>query len=97
MITVSRFGAASLFALFVGPALAAQVDVNCADAATLASSLRGVGDVKAAAIVAYRTEHGPFKSADDLTNVSGIGPKTVEENRADIVISDSCEAPPQKP
>lgn len=93
MSTTSRMGFAGFFALLVGQALAAPVDINCADAAALASGLKGVGDAKAAAIVAYRTEHGPFKSADDLASVAGIGPKTVEENRADIVISESCKAP----
>jgi competence protein ComEA len=86
-------GFAGFFALLAGQTIAAPVDINCADAAALASDLKGVGDAKAAAIVAHRTEHGPFKSADDLVNVPGIGPRTVEENRAEIVTSESCEAP----
>lgn len=57
------------------------VNVNTADAATIAASLDGVGDAKAKAIIAYRTEHGPFKSADELVNVKGIGLRTVEKNR----------------
>ena len=58
-----------------------KVNVNSADAATIAAALNGVGEAKAAAIVAYREEHGPFKSADQLAEVKGIGLKTVEMNR----------------
>lgn len=96
MSTLSRMGFAGFIAVFGGLVTAAPVDINCADAAALAGGLKGVGDAKAAAIVAYRTENGPFNSADDLANVSGIGAKTIEENRADIVAGESCEAP-EKP
>lgn len=75
--------------LGAGIAGAAPVDINCADAAALAA-LNGVGEAKAQAIVAYRAENGPFASADDLASVKGIGAKTVEANRADITVSDSC-------
>jgi competence protein ComEA len=68
------------------PALAAtQVDINTADAKTLAQSLDGVGLVKAEAIVAYRETHGPFRSIEDLARVKGIGPRIIEANRDAIV------------
>jgi len=77
------------------PAFAATpVNVNKADAATLASSLDGVGPAKAAAIVAYRDEHGPFKSTDDLSHVKGIGPATLERNRSAILLGDEDAAKP---
>ena len=95
MSILPRMGFAGLLTLFAGLSAAAPVDINCADAAALAAALKGVGDAKAAAIIAHRTEHGPFKSADDLANVSGIGPKTVEENRADITVGESCGTPEQ--
>lgn len=57
------------------------VNVNQADAATLASAIVGIGPAKAAAIVAYREEHGPFKTVDDLLLVKGIGEATLEKNR----------------
>jgi competence protein ComEA len=83
--------AASLLALALAlPAFAATpVNVNKADAATLASSLDGIGPSKAAAIVSYRDEHGPFKSVDDLSHVKGIGPSTLERNRSAILLSDA--------
>lgn len=60
---------------------ASKVNVNTADAASIAAALNGVGEAKAQAIVAYRKEHGPFKSAEQLAEVKGIGLKTVEKNR----------------
>ena len=67
-------------------AAAEPVDVNTADAATISQSLKGIGMSKAEAIVEYRKKHGPFKNADELTLVKGIGERTVELNRADIRI-----------
>jgi competence protein ComEA len=81
----------STFAFLIALCLAApvsaatQVDINSADAKTLAQSLQGVGLVKAEAIVAYRNAHGPFASLDDLAKVDGIGPRIIEENRGAIV------------
>ena len=68
------------------PALAGPVDVNSADAATISAELQGVGMVKAQAIVDYRDTHGPFESVDDLVLVKGIASRTVEINRANILL-----------
>lgn len=76
--------AALLLPLF---ALAGPVNVNTADAETIAAELNGVGLSKAKAIVEYREKHGPFKSPEDLSLVKGIGERTVERNRADIQVS----------
>jgi competence protein ComEA len=65
--------------LFALPAWAA-VNVNTADQAEL-ESLPGIGASKAVAIIQYRTDHGPFKSVDDLDAVSGIGPSTLASLR----------------
>lgn len=68
------------------PALAwaGPVDINKADAATLAKELQGIGLSRAQAIVAYREKNGAFKTAEDLRKVKGIGAKTLELNRANI-------------
>jgi competence protein ComEA len=68
----------------VGIAQAGQVNVNTADAATLAKELKGVGMKHAEAIIEYRKQHGPFKSADELALVKGIGPAAIEKNRDNI-------------
>ncbi len=68
-------------------ALAGPVNVNTADAETISESLQGVGLSKARAIVEYRQKHGPFKSPDDLSLVKGIGERTVELNRDNILVA----------
>jgi competence protein ComEA len=65
-------------------AWAGPVDINKADAATIAKELQGIGLNKAQAIVAYRDKNGSFRSADDLRKVKGIGAKTLERNRTNI-------------
>ena len=67
--------------------LAAPVNINTADAETLASSLFGIGPSKAQAIVAYRDAHGAFASPEALTQIKGIGTKTVERNRDGILVT----------
>jgi len=67
--------------------LAGPVNVNTADAETIAEELNGIGMAKAEAIVEYRKKHGPFKNADELSLVKGIGERTVDRNRADIQVS----------
>lgn len=74
------------FAFAVPVGAASQVNINTADAATLAKSLNGIGMAKAEAIVAHREEYGPFASADELENIKGIGPSTVERNRDVITV-----------
>ena len=64
-----------------GALQAGPVNINTADAATLAKELNGVGLKRAQAIVEYRQKHGPFKSADELSLVKGIGPAAVAKNR----------------
>ena len=65
-----------------------KVDINTADAETLAQALKGVGVQKAAAIVAYRAEHGGFRTIDELANVRGIGLNTVDDNLERLTLSD---------
>ena len=57
------------------------VNINQADAKTLAAAINGVGMKRAQAIIAYRSEHGPFDSVEALSEVPGIGSKTVSDNR----------------
>jgi competence protein ComEA len=61
------------------------ININTASA-TEFETLSGIGEVLAGAIVDYRTENGPFTSVDDLENVSGIGPATLEEIRDQVTV-----------
>lgn len=63
----------------------ALVNLNTATEPEL-ETLNGVGPVTAAAIIKYREDNGPFGSVDDLDNVSGIGPVTLEELRPFVTI-----------
>ncbi len=77
----------ALVLALASPASAEQtVDLNRASAAELAAALHGIGMKKAEAIVAYREQHGPFASADELVKVKGIGLATVERNRSRILV-----------
>jgi len=61
-----------------------QVNVNTADAETIADILVGVGMSRAEAIVQYRSEHGAFIDINDLIMVNGIGEATLESNKERI-------------
>ncbi|WP_219905161.1 ComEA family DNA-binding protein [Pseudothauera lacus] len=61
------------------------IDINTADATTLAQ-INGIGPTKAQAIVDYRNQHGPFKSAAELARVPGIGERTVERIEPQVTV-----------
>jgi len=65
---------------------AAKVNINKADAQTIAEQLVGIGAAKARAIVKYRDAHGPFISVDQLQDVSGVGPALIVSNRQRITL-----------
>lgn len=62
------------------------VNINTADEAGL-TTLNGVGPAKAQAIITYRTENGPFKTVEDLKNVTGIGEKTFEALKDSLTVN----------
>lgn len=64
----------------------ARININTASSEQLAEGLDGVGQVKAQAIIDYREQFGPFKAADELLEVKGIGPALLEKNRSRIVL-----------
>ena len=61
------------------------ININTAPASELVK-LKGIGEVKAAAIVEYRRINGNFKTVQDIMNVSGIGEKTFEKIRGQITV-----------
>jgi competence protein ComEA len=68
------------------PAHSAPLDINTADAESLARVIDGVGEKKSLAIVRYRETHGPFGSIDDLAQIKGISSGTVERNRSQLTV-----------
>jgi len=70
-------------------ALAGEViNINTADKETLMTVIKGVGEKRAEAIIAYRKQNGPFKSVDELADVSGVGQSIVDKNRETLKTSD---------
>jgi competence protein ComEA len=63
-----------------------SVNINKADADTLASKLSGVGIRRAKAIVNYRSTYGPFLTVDDLIEVKGVGQSVLDKNRDRITL-----------
>ncbi|MBX2825035.1 MAG: helix-hairpin-helix domain-containing protein [Gammaproteobacteria bacterium] len=57
------------------------VNINTADAPTIAAALSGIGLVKAQAIVDYRKVNGDFLHLDELQDVPGIGELTLTRIR----------------
>jgi competence protein ComEA len=105
---MSRFmfnGRQSLLAIAMGCIMflcsgalqAGPVNINTADAATMAKELNGVGLKRAQAIVEYRQKNGPFKSVDELALVKGIGAAAVAKNRELIRIDGGGKAAAKAP
>ncbi|MGO3780649.1 MAG: helix-hairpin-helix domain-containing protein [Enterococcus viikkiensis] len=64
---------------------AEKININTADLTEL-QQLTGIGEKKAADIIKYREENGSFRAVEDLTKVSGIGEKTLENLKDSITI-----------
>ena len=85
--TASQYGFAQASAAEQKPApVGEQVNINEADAATLADVLQGIGQSRAQAIVEYREQNGPFDDLEELKEVKGVGDATVELNRDRILL-----------
>jgi competence protein ComEA len=68
-----------------GSSAGGLLNINTASATEL-ETLSGIGEVLATTIVEYRDQNGPFASVDDLMDVSGIGPATLEEIRDQVTV-----------
>ncbi|TDJ18728.1 MAG: ComEA family DNA-binding protein [Gammaproteobacteria bacterium] len=67
---------------------AEAININTADKDALMSAIKGVGEKRAEAIIAYREQNGPFKSIEELAEVRGIGASIVEANMDNLSIED---------
>jgi len=70
-----------------------SINVNSATGAELADALDGIGQTRGQAIVDFRETYGDFKSVEALTQVKGIGLKTVERNRSYIMLESAVVMP----
>ncbi len=68
---------------------AEMININSADKETLMTSIKGVGETRAEAIIAYREQNGAFKSVEELTEVRGIGSSIVEKNMDNLSVTDN--------
>jgi competence protein ComEA len=62
-----------------------KININTADQAKL-KELAGIGEKKAQEIINYREKHGPYQTIEAITEVSGIGEKTLENIQDMITI-----------
>ena len=80
-----------LFAVILAvPAIviaAQSVNINTADKETL-MSIKGVGEKRAEAIIAWREQYGPFKTVEQLSEVQGVGKAIVDDNRESLTVGD---------
>ncbi len=84
MLRLTRIFTLLILMLVSGLAAADIINLNTADANSLAKTMDGIGLTKAQAIVAYRDQHGGFSSLEQLLQVKGIGKKTLDRNRDKI-------------
>jgi competence protein ComEA len=64
-----------------------KININSADRDQL-MLLEGIGESYAQRIIEHREKNGPFQQPEDLLNVKGIGPKTLEMNKERILVRD---------
>ena len=91
---VRKLGVMFLLLLTTFGVVAESVNINKADAETIAKALKGIGPKKAEAIIQYRKEHGDFKTLQELESVKGIGDKIIAVNVQDILFADVVLAAP---
>jgi competence protein ComEA len=80
--------AVAMVMVFIGPVWAAdagKINLNKATVEELVQ-LKGIGQKYAERIVEFREKNGPFKIAEDLMNVPGIGQKILDKNKDRIVV-----------
>ncbi|MCK5853364.1 helix-hairpin-helix domain-containing protein [bacterium] len=63
-----------------------KININTATIEEL-TQLKRIGTKYAKRIVEYREKEGPFRNAEDVMNVQGIGPKNFEANKDRIIVS----------
>lgn len=84
VIYVAAIGEADVPVQTAGSSTSSEkININQADREEL-TELNGIGEAKAQAIITFREENGPFTSIDQLTEVPGIGEKSLENMKDQI-------------
>ena len=86
-----RWSVALAFAL-ASQLAAAAVNLNTATKDELVA-LSGIGPAKAQAIIDYRSQHGGFKSLDELKDVKGIGARQFEKLKPELTVAPAAARP----
>lgn len=74
-----------LIILFCAFMVVAKININTATKEEL-TTLKGIGEVKAEAIIKFREHYGSIRSIEELINIKGIGEKTIENIKKDIIV-----------
>ncbi len=82
---MKKFTLSIILLLFLATVAIAKVNINTASVKDL-QAIKGIGQVKAEAIVKDRQKNGKYKSIEDLARVKGIGPKTVKKIKEEITV-----------
>lgn len=69
--------------LFLATSAFAKVNINTANSKEL-TTLPGIGQAKAEAIIKYRKMHGKFKDVNELKEVNGIGDKVLTKIKPEV-------------
>lgn len=64
------------------------ININTANK-DLLMSIKGIGEKRAEAIIAYRNKNGPFKTVDQLAEIKGVGKLFIDSNRDVLVVKDT--------
>ena len=82
---MKKFTLSIILLLFLATVAIAKVNINTASVNEL-QTIKGIGQVKAEAIVKDRQKNGKYRSIEDLARVKGIGPRTVKKIKEEITV-----------
>lgn len=88
MKTILKTLIISFLAVSLNLFAADMLNINTASKTDLVEMIKGVGDKKAEAIIAYRETNGEFKSVSELANVKGINTGILEANKDVLSVND---------
>ena len=85
IVTVSQIPVVEKDNIIITPSSDLKININTASLEEL-MTLRGIGQSRANGIIEYRTQHGRFRTLDDIKNVHGIGNQIFEQIKDNITV-----------